>query len=278
MAALYPNCVGAGHACTYVVKVDGIACTVGRPDCVNWEQTAAADPSRVSCDYGAYVVALNNCDALKRIYETGTIPGTLLNTDNHPDTYTAPGPGGQTVDQPNPTPTPSASPTPTPTPNPTQIPGTIGSPQGPQTAQERDCWPSGWGLFNPASWVLQPVKCALVWAFVPDSVAVQTMTSSVGADLSRAGFTPVANAVSGKFALIGQGTGCEGPAVTFSAVGINKPMHPFAACTAPMSTLAAISNGLAMIAIVCGGAFGAMRAVGAGFGFDVSMAKRGAES
>lgn len=35
-----------------------------------------------------------------------------------------------------------------------------------------DCWPDGWGWFNPAEWVLKPVKCALVWAFVPDGAAV----------------------------------------------------------------------------------------------------------
>lgn len=31
-----------------------------------------------------------------------------------------------------------------------------------------DCWPNGWGWFNPAEWVLKPIKCAFEWAFVPD--------------------------------------------------------------------------------------------------------------
>ena len=30
-----------------------------------------------------------------------------------------------------------------------------------------ECWPSGWGWFNPADWVLKPIKCALEWAFIP---------------------------------------------------------------------------------------------------------------
>lgn len=34
--------------------------------------------------------------------------------------------------------------------------------------QEEECWPDGWGWFNPAEWVYRPIKCALVWAFVPD--------------------------------------------------------------------------------------------------------------
>lgn len=35
-------------------------------------------------------------------------------------------------------------------------------------ADADECWPSGWGWFNPAQWVLRPIKCALEWAFVPD--------------------------------------------------------------------------------------------------------------
>lgn len=33
---------------------------------------------------------------------------------------------------------------------------------------EDECWPDGWGWFNPAEWVYRPIKCALVWAFVPE--------------------------------------------------------------------------------------------------------------
>lgn len=32
------------------------------------------------------------------------------------------------------------------------------------------CFPSGWGLFNPVEWVVKPVKCVLIWAFVPDDL------------------------------------------------------------------------------------------------------------
>lgn len=33
---------------------------------------------------------------------------------------------------------------------------------------DADCWDSGWGWFNPATWILVPIKCAIEWAFVPD--------------------------------------------------------------------------------------------------------------
>lgn len=34
------------------------------------------------------------------------------------------------------------------------------------------CWPTGWGWLNPAEWVLKPIKCGLMWAFVPDAEAI----------------------------------------------------------------------------------------------------------
>ena len=77
---------------------------------------------------------------------------------------------------------------------------------------------------------------------------------------------------------VGGGGGCDGPAVTFSAVGIVKPMHPFSACTAPMSTLAAISYAMTTVVVVLGGGFVAVKAVGAGFGFNFSMRRGGGES
>jgi hypothetical protein len=61
-------------------------------------------------------------------------------------------------------------------------PGTItvpidpGSGQNTGTLEEQqaECWPDGWGWFNPAQWVLRPIKCAAEWAFVPSSLALQT--------------------------------------------------------------------------------------------------------
>lgn len=43
------------------------------------------------------------------------------------------------------------------------------------------CFPGGWGLFNPVSWVLQPIKCAVEWAFVPTSTEVQTRLAGLAA-------------------------------------------------------------------------------------------------
>lgn len=59
---------------------------------------------------------------------------------------------------------PAPSPEPGPEPGPAPLPGGDGS----------ACWPHGWAeIFNPASWVLMPIKCALVWAFVPSEGVMQ---------------------------------------------------------------------------------------------------------
>lgn len=42
----------------------------------------------------------------------------------------------------------------------------------PGDAETAECWPSGWGWFNPADWILRPIKCALVWAFVPEDQVI----------------------------------------------------------------------------------------------------------
>ena len=68
----------------------------------------------------------------------------------------APAPSGGA----NPAPAPIPQLPTNPNPNPTPVPTTPNS-------SDSACWPSGSAAFNPLEWVLQPVKCALSWAFVP---------------------------------------------------------------------------------------------------------------
>jgi hypothetical protein len=156
----------------------------------------------------------------------------------------------------------------------------IPDPTAPTTTpvESSDCWPSGSAAWNPAEWVLAPIKCGLTWAFVPRTATLGTLMNSATTDLTAVGIAPLISAVGANFSNIGTGTGCIGPAVTFSAVGITKPLHPFSACESPMSTLATICKALSTIGIVVVGGFGCIRAVGAGFGFDVSMGRGKAEA
>jgi hypothetical protein len=285
MAALYPNCVGVGAAsCSYVVRVDGMPCAVGVPACVSWEGTAALDPSRVACDYGPYVVALANCDLLKRLYETGTVPATGLNTDGHPDTYTAPGPSGQPSDNPSPSPTPTAG-LALPLPNPAGVPGTIAAPTGPTTASEQNCWPSGYGMFNPSNWVLQPVKCALVWAFVPSSVFLAGWGGSMSDGFNASPLGSWINSLGAFGHMSIASGGCQGPGLSTGFLGtvggqihdgttgpiVAATIYPFSACSGVMATVAATSNLILTAGISFFGGMRVIQQLGYAFGFKVHV-------
>lgn len=52
-------------------------------------------------------------------------------------------------------------------PGPSEPPGR--DPIDPNDDEGLGCIPSGWNVFNPFAWVYQPVRCVLIWAFVPDT-------------------------------------------------------------------------------------------------------------
>jgi hypothetical protein len=131
---------------------------------------------------------------------------------------------------------------------------------------------------DPSSWVLMPTECAMRWAFVPSAAAMATDAATAKGALNAVGIAPVAAAVGANFSKIGSGSGCEGPGVTFAAVGITQAMHPFSACASPMSTLATISYALSYIGIISIGGFAILRAIGTGFGFSVTMGRGGGGS
>ena len=56
---------------------------------------------------------------------------------------------------------------------PTPVPAPAPGPGGAPSPSSSECFPSGWGVFNPAEWVLKPVSCALSWAFVPRAGTIQ---------------------------------------------------------------------------------------------------------
>lgn len=42
-----------------------------------------------------------------------------------------------------------------------------------------ECFPDGWGWFNPVQWVLRPIKCAVVWAFLPEDEDLEEFVDSI---------------------------------------------------------------------------------------------------
>ncbi len=164
--ALYPNCVGISPACSYVVRLDGLPCVIGGA-CKAWASIYSTDPARIQCRYGSYSVPVADCAFLERVYETGTTTGTQDNTDGDPQTWTGPGPAGQPQSQPS-TSTGTDPATATQAPPlavPVPVPGVL-------TPSEGDCFGDTYGTFNPIQWVLVPIKCAFIWAWVPDPAVV----------------------------------------------------------------------------------------------------------
>jgi len=135
------------------------------------------------------------------------------------------------------------------------------------------CFPTGWGVFNPAAWVLQPIKCALVWAFVPDTATMTSLTDSATTSLNASGVGAWFTALGTLFgSLGGSGSGCTGPTVVFPIT--STTLQPFNACSTPMSTVAGISYAFSTVLIVVFGAMAGIRALGSAFGFHVGIGDR----
>jgi hypothetical protein len=151
-------CHGTKNGCSLSVWVDNDPCSEGVSKCKTWTKIATKTPDRVECQYGARTVPIKNCYPLAHAYDTRT--GQNTNTQTGPDTSAPPKTGTQT-----PTQTETDAPA---TPKPDA--GTS-NPAPPAEAADKPeqgkCFPKGWGMLNPFEWVYKPVKCVMVWAFVP---------------------------------------------------------------------------------------------------------------
>lgn len=171
----WPNC--ADGSCTLSLwqvlsptKIVGCGqYAVGCPEW--WQDPYKAD--NYECHYGAYVVQLGMCSVFRNPGKVspnvttttepdGSIKTGAPNFSEDPDDYPSEG-----IDPDPPVP-------PWPIPDPIPDPVEDGS---------MACWPTGWAAFNPLNWVYQPVRCALVWAFVPRQEVVQTQLQTVREDV-----------------------------------------------------------------------------------------------
>ena len=166
----FPNCFGPqGMTCVTRVHVGGQPCAVGVPGCANWWLNRSNPDLEIDCRFGSYVVALANCEPLKRSYRPDAPP--------EGDPVTTPG-GFPDPDGPYPEPTATPSPTTDPTPTTGPSTGPSGEPEpcvgaacgeGPQPDPgdgSGSCLGDAWS-WNPVDWIYVPVKCVFLWAFVP---------------------------------------------------------------------------------------------------------------
>jgi hypothetical protein len=164
------------------------ACSTAFGNCTDWWWEADRD-LRYRCMWGVYVLPAEQCRDLAYAYRTGTSGQVAPNPELVPPT------SGQTSPQPTTPSAPTTSPTaPSTTPGTGTGTGTITFPDptpGPEHG-DTSCW-SGMAIgWNPVSWVLEPTKCALQWAFVPSTTTV-TSLQTVGDQFSSK--APVSYAV-----------------------------------------------------------------------------------
>lgn len=124
--------------------------------CPTWVTEWSETPDLFRCRFGPYTVDMTRCSAFRQ-------PGLLLpNVGEDADADGKPDPVSPTAPVPEQLPNPvQDSTTGEPVPLPTDVPGADDQP--------RECWPSGFGIFNPLSWVLMPIRCA----FEPSPQKVQ---------------------------------------------------------------------------------------------------------
>lgn len=252
----YPDCFGPNASPCAVtlehVTDDGSWTTCGSIGqyCPEW----ATHPSPAGvyrCKYGQTVVALELCSMYRRP-DLGVLPNT--NPDGSTKPQTAPAPS--TI----PSPTgPSGEPAPLPEPEPSPI----------DTAGDGPCWPEGWGMINPLSWVLMPLECALKALFIPDPTRLEPMLQEQAVNLADTplGIVPgVLDVVVQPFTV--SGGGCQGPPWNIDAFGVNETFYPFSACEEPMAGIASAVRGFGSFALVMWTGLACVRYVASIIGFS----------
>lgn len=175
----YPDCFGADGAylntCRVKVWLNGVPCVNGMTGCYDPDTYGQDHPgSNYECKWGSYVVRWTDCAPLRHHY--GTTPETQTKTVTDVDTTTG---------QPKVDPVPGVGTEPGTTtwtdvlppcfvdvcepPVPPTEP-VVKSPRTPE--DQASCM--GAVSFNPVSWVLVPIKCALRWAFIPEDAPTFT--------------------------------------------------------------------------------------------------------
>lgn len=253
---------------------------------------------------GVTLLPISDCAPLQNQYVTGTTgsnpdnpwgvrpaidPETGLPVENptprfDPNTNTSvpetdnpwkPAPVGT----PNPAPQPDTGTDPGTDPGPG--PGTGTRPQAPSTEpslngspDSENCW-AGAVSWNPIDWVYVPIKCSLTWAFVPSSGHMAETFADLSTDFTGTAFGDwLVNIVSVADAL-GDGPGgdsCMGPGLSIDLGfigGSQETLHPFAACTSPMSFIASVVRTALTVSFWMGGAFFSVKALAASFGLNL---------
>lgn len=193
----YPLCVDGGSAapCSLMLfTTGGATCNVSPSPCADWwsDSTKTQD---YTCKYGPYDVTLADCAVYEHVFDDPTQPSTDTGTSTTTSTDT----NGDTT---------------------TTTTTTTGV--SPATGDGSNCIAGFWS-WNPVDWVYVPVKCALIWAFVPTDAATtlaQAQTDMAGRQpwsFILAGPTFMSDILGG---FDGADDGCTGDTVTDDQLGL----------------------------------------------------------
>lgn len=254
-----------------------INCRVNPYECVDW----AYDPARSDnyvCRYGGEAVVLDEC----LVYASSPNVATQTQLRPSPDPLAVPIVYPRPVADPatgDPVPTPETSPKPSPLPeldpdpNPTTPTNPNPDPDGPPipgtdpvpNPDTEGCM-AAMASWNPVDWVLTPVKCALVWAFVPQTPIAEHFATGSAAWQATLPMVWVSS-IYGSFEGINlRESGCRGPGGVFPLTG--NVVYPFNACEAPFSQWAPVVKTVAGFFIGVSGTWACLSAIGRGFGMD----------
>lgn len=224
-ATAYPTC--AKGACELTLWDTTGDCGKGVDRCADW----FADPNKgtkYSCKYGTYSAPLAECNVLANYYDPAKVAAG--------NAFADPATGADTGVKTSP------------------ATDAVGQNAAPDTADNRgECFPTGWGVFNPLAWVFQPVQCAMNWAFVPRQSKLNESAARVGVAWSRTAPYKVIESINIWTTQLPTVSGCAGPHLAFTWTlalpaqlggprSLSYDGHPLSACDDPAATLASVGR------------------------------------
>ena len=248
----FPQCMDG--SCLLELRKDmggglELDCFAAPDACLDWRTETANQTAVYRCYYANTLVDLAECNVYGRTFDrqavqTGTAysdPATGETVKTQTGTTVSTNPGAATV----------------------AMSSGVSDP-----SQSRQCWPTGWGVFNPFEWVYQPVKCALEWAFVPRESKLSEVRTALRLSVVNSQPAGVVQAVQAWGAAVPSVSGCAGPTITLELpADVTYTGTPISACSEPASTLAMVSRAAISIVFILFGLFAITRYVGRVFGF-----------
>lgn len=232
--SLYPECSTGTCMLDLVNNSSAQSCFAAPAVCADWFSDPAKSDN-FTCKFGTHVVALSECNAYAPTFKPDAAQTGIQYGD--PSTGTSLPGSGQT-----------------------SLGGDVTDPE-----TNRVCFPQGWAALNPVEWVLQPVKCALEWAFVPRASVVQTTLNQMTASWSSVMPGQLATTV-GAWVIVPPGSGCGG--ITVDVWFLGNPFQIMQACPGdilePVATWARIFGNLTFTVY---GVIAVTRHVGRIFGY-----------